>query len=37
MGVTLTIIKSAHKPLPTCGNRVHPDNFQNKSITPPFS
>ena len=36
-GGNVNYYKSAHKPLPTCGNRVHPDNFQNKSITPPFS
>ena len=29
--------KNVHHPIPTCGNREHPDNFQNKSVSSPFS
>ena len=29
--------KSAHHPIPTNGNREHPGNFQNKSVSSPFN
>ena len=29
--------KSVHHPITTRGNREHPGNFQNKSVSPPFS
>ena len=29
--------KSAHHPIPTQGNREHPGNFQNKSVSFPFN
>ena len=29
--------KSVHHPIPTRGNREHPGNFQNKSVSSPFS
>ena len=35
-GVMLTII-SFHHPIPTQGNREHPGNFQNISVSYPFS
>ena len=29
--------KSVHHPIPTRGNKEHPRNFQNKSVSSPFS
>ena len=29
--------KSVYHPFPTCGNKEHPSNFQNKSLSSPFS
>ena len=29
--------KSVHQPIPTRGNREHPGNFQNKSVSSPFN
>ena len=29
--------KSVHQTIPTCGNRKHPGNFQNKSVSSPFN
>ena len=31
------MLKSVDHPIPTCGNREHPSNFQNKSVSSPFS
>ena len=35
-GVMLTV-KSVHHPIPTRGNKEHPGNFQNKSVSSSFS
>ena len=29
--------KNVHHPIPTCGNREHPGNFQNKLVSSPFN
>ena len=29
--------KSVHHVIPTCGNKEHPGNFQNKSVSSPFN
>ena len=29
--------KIVHYPIPTCGNKDHPGNFQKKSVSPPFN
>ena len=29
--------KSVYHPIPTRGNREHPENFQNKSVNSPFN
>ena len=29
--------KRAHHPIPTQGNREHPGNFQNKSVSSPLN
>ena len=36
-GLMLTIIKSVHTPIPTRGNKEHPGNFPNKSVSSPFN
>ena len=32
-GVNVNYYKSIHHPIPTCENREHPRNFQNKSVS----
>ena len=29
--------QSVHDPIPTCGNKEHPGNFQNESVSSPFN
>ena len=29
--------KNLHHPIPACGTREHPGNFQNKSVSSPFN
>ena len=36
-GSNVNYYKSVHLPIPTCGNREHPGNFQNKSVSSPFN
>ena len=36
-GGNVNYYKSVHHPIPTCGNRERPGNFQNKSVSSPFS
>ena len=36
-GCNVNYYKSIHHPIPTCGNREHPGNFQNKSVSSLFS
>ena len=36
-GGNVSYYKSVHHPIPTRGNREHPGNFQNKSVSSPFS
>ena len=36
-GGNVNYYKSFHHPIPTRGNRKHPVNFQNKSVSFPFS
>ena len=36
-GVNVSYYKSVHHPVPTQGNTEHPDNFQTKSVSSPFS
>ena len=36
-GGNVNYYKSVHHPIPTRGNREHPGNFQNKSVSSPFS
>ena len=36
-GVNVKYYKSVHHPIPTRGNREHSSNFQNKSVSSPFS
>ena len=36
-GGNVNCYKSVHHPIPTCGNREHPGNFQNKSVGSPFN
>ena len=36
-GGNVSYYKSVHHPIPTRGNREHPGNFQNKSVSSPFN
>ena len=36
-GGNVNYYKSVHHPIPTCGNREHSGNFQNKSVSSPFN
>ena len=36
-GCNVNYYKSVHHSIPTCGNREHSRNFQNKSVDPPFN
>ena len=36
-GVNVNYYKSVHHPFPTCENRKHPGNFQNKSVSSAFN
>ena len=36
-GPNVNYHKSAHHPFPIQGNKEHPGNFQNKSVSSPFS
>ena len=36
-GGNVNYYKSVHHPIPTRGNREHPGNFQNKSVSSPFN
>ena len=36
-GLNVSYYKSVHYRILTCGNREHPGNFQNKSVSSPFS
>ena len=36
-GGNVNFYKSVHHPIPTRGNREHPGNFQNKSVSSPFN
>ena len=35
-GGNVDYYKSVHQPIPTCGNREHPGNFQTKSVSSAF-
>ena len=36
-GGNVNYYKSVHHPIPTCENREHPGNFQNKSVSSAFN
>ena len=36
-GGNVNYYKSVHQPFPTCENREHSGNFQNESVSSPFS
>ena len=36
-GGNVNYYKSVHHPIPTCGNREHLGNFQNKSVSTRFN
>ena len=36
-GGNVNYYKSVHNPIPSRGNREHPNNFQNKSVSSPFN
>ena len=36
-GVNVDYYKSFHQHVPTCENREHPGNFQNKSVSSGFN
>ena len=36
-GGNVSYYKSVHRPIPTYGNREHPGNFRNKSVSFPFN
>ena len=37
MWFNVNYYKSVHHPIPICGDREHPGNFQNKSGSSPFN